>query len=124
MSLNTKQCKELFLKDDNQLLLIADGTYCYIQKSSNNFLQIKTYSGQKKKPFLICAADGTIVDVYGPYGAPVNDAAIIEDVFKNDRYLRELVKSGVILIADRGLRDCLKTVKKQFNIQVIIPPCK
>jgi hypothetical protein len=85
---NTKQSKELFLKDDNQLLLIADGTYCYVQKSANNSFQRKTYSGQKKrhlvKPFLICAADGTIVDVYGPYGATVNDAPIMEDVFEND----------------------------------------
>jgi hypothetical protein len=112
---NTKQCKQLFLKDDIQLLLIADATYCCIQKSSNNFLQRKTYSGQKKRhlvnPFLICATDGTIVDVYGPYRATVNDATIIEDVFKNDSYLRELVKSVDILIADRGFRDCPEQLK-------------
>jgi hypothetical protein len=45
---NTKQSKKLFLKDDNQLLLLADGTYCYVQKSANNSFQRKTYNGQKK----------------------------------------------------------------------------
>jgi hypothetical protein len=33
---NTTQVTELFLKNDNQLVLIADGTYCFIKKSSNN----------------------------------------------------------------------------------------
>jgi hypothetical protein len=94
LSHNTTQVTELFLKNDNQLVLIADGTYCFIQKSSNNEFQRKTYSGQKKrhlvKPFVVCAADGTIVDIYGFFDAKKNDAKIMEDVFAKDKYLRQL----------------------------------
>ena len=124
---NTEQASEIFIRDDNQLILIADGTYCYIQKSANNSFQRKTYSGQKKrhlvKPFVLCTADGTIVDIYGLYAATVNDAKIMEDVFENDVNLRELIKPDDISIADRGLRDCIKIDKKRFKINVIIPPC-
>jgi hypothetical protein len=64
---NTPQVKELFFKDDDQFAFIADGTYCYIQKSSNHSFQRATWSVQKKrnlvKPFVMCASDGTIIDV-------------------------------------------------------------
>ena len=45
---NSVVAKELFLDKDNQLILIADGTYCYCQKSSNNEFQRSSYSSQKK----------------------------------------------------------------------------
>jgi hypothetical protein len=58
---------------DEQLVLILDGTYCYCQKSSNNLFQRKSYSVQKKthllKPFVICATDGHIFDIYGLFEA-------------------------------------------------------
>jgi len=59
---NTITVSELFLNDPDQLVLIADGTYCFIQKSANLEFQRETYSGQKKnliKPFVVCASDGT-----------------------------------------------------------------
>ena len=75
------------------------------------------------KPFVLCTADGTIVDIYGLYAATVNDAKIMGDVFENDVNPRELIKPEDIFIADRGFRDCIKIVKKRFKINVIIPPC-
>ena len=48
LSHNTRQAKELFLKEDDQLLLLPDGTYCYIQKSANSSFKRHTYSGKKK----------------------------------------------------------------------------
>jgi hypothetical protein len=48
---NSPISRALFNATDDQLILVADGTYCYIQKSSNNTFQRKTYSGQKKKAF-------------------------------------------------------------------------
>ena len=126
LSHNTPQAIEFFAKDDDQFVLIADGTYCYIQK--NHGFQRATYSCQKKrnliKPFLVCATDGTIIDVYGPYEARMNDAKIMEHVLKDDADLRELLKEDDILIADRGFRDCRKSIKKDYNIDVIIPTCK
>ena len=66
----------MFLKNDDQFLIIADVTYR------------ETYSGQKKrnriKPFLVCASDGTIIDIYGPINATVNDAKILSQVQVTD----------------------------------------
>ena len=60
------------------MVFIADGTYLYCEKSSNNMLQRELYSGQKKrhliKPFVICASKGFIIDVFG---ATDNDAKIL-----------------------------------------------
>ena len=124
---NTPKVQELFLKDKDQFVLIADGTYCYIQKSANHEFQRSTWSGQKKrnliKPFLVCASDGTIIDIYGPYEARLNDAKIMELVLKEDEDLRKLIKENDILIADRGFRDCRKTIKKNYRVDVIIPAC-
>ncbi len=75
----------LNLANDN-LVIIADGTYCAMEKSANNDFQYKTYSGQKKdslfKPFILCCADGYIVDCYGPFAANENDALILDYVLK------------------------------------------
>ena len=38
--------------DSNKAILILDGTYSYIQKSSNNLLQRRTYSIHKGKPLV------------------------------------------------------------------------
>ncbi len=73
----------------------------YIQKSANHEFQRKTYSVQKKrnliKPFLVCAADGTIIDIYGQYDAILNDAKIMERVLLEDKNLRELIYFREIL---------------------------
>ena len=111
---NTLMVNELFLENKVQLVLIADGTYCFCQKSQNNEFQRLTYSGSKKrhlvKPFVICTSDGTIVDIYGFYAATINDATIMEDVLSKDKELRDIFQPDDILIADRGFRDCLKSL--------------
>ena len=81
---NTALVNELY-DLNNQLCLIADGTYLYCQKSENNKVQRLLYSGQKKrhliKPFIVCTANGFIVDAYGPFAATVNDASILSYIF-------------------------------------------
>ena len=48
---------ELFTTSPNQVCIVMDGTYLYIEKSSNNEMQRKTYSSHKHrhlvKPMLI-----------------------------------------------------------------------
>ena len=86
---NTDMVKTLFDLRDDQIVFIADGTYCYCQKSSNNMVQRKLYSGYKKrpliKPFVITTSTGKIFDVYGSYAATDNDASIMEHVLKVDK---------------------------------------
>jgi len=68
---NTDIVNELFTDDDNQFVIICDGTYCYCQKSTNNSFQRKSYSMEKKrhlaKPFVVCSSDGLVIDIYGLY---------------------------------------------------------
>lgn len=59
---------------------------------------------------MICTSDGTIVDIYGFYAATINDATIMEDVLSKDKELRDIFQPDDILIADRGFRDCLKSL--------------
>ena len=101
---NTTIAKDLFCENDFQLILIADGTYCYCQKSSNNYFQRVTYNGQKKrhlvKPFVICTCDGTIVDIYGFYSATSNDATIMENILLEDTVRRYSHFKSIFLIND------------------------
>jgi hypothetical protein len=122
---NTPIVKELFLTNSNQFSFIADGTYCYCQKSSNNTFQQLTFSGQKKrhliKPFVICASDGTILDVYGPYGANMNDAKILSDILKNNNELKELLLPNDVVLLDRGFRDCISELKNTYKLRAYYP---
>ena len=124
---NTSIASDLLSENNSELILVADGTYCYCQKSSNNRFQRATYSGQKKrhlvKPFVVCATDGIIVDIYGFYSATTNDASIMADILSEDKNLREIFVANDILIADRGFRDCQKSIKEKYKINVMMPTC-
>ena len=110
--------KTLFDLRDDQFVIIADGTYCYCQKSSNNMVQRRLYSGHKKrplvKPFVITTTTGKIVDFYSNYGATDNDASIMEDVLKKDKNLRDLIAKNDLAIFDRGFKDCILKLKKNM----------
>ena len=73
--------KILYDLDPSQLVLIADGTYLYCEKSENSDTQRRLYSGQKKrhliKPFVIVAENGVIVGIYGPFSAYLVPSFII-----------------------------------------------
>ena len=69
----TVKSTELFNVDPDQLVLIADGTYLYTNKCFDNEIQRSSFSVQKKKPlakpFVICSANGKIVNIYGLFPA-------------------------------------------------------
>ena len=44
----------LFETNNNELVFVADGTYCYCQKSSNYAFQRKSYSVQRSPPTSDC----------------------------------------------------------------------
>ena len=74
--------KTLFGGGQDVAITIADGTYIYIEKSSNYSFQRRSYSTHKSqsllKPMLVVASDGYIITVIGPYLADGknNDAQI------------------------------------------------
>lgn len=124
---NPKIANQLFSIDSNQLTIIADGTYSYCQKSSNNYIQRKTFSVQKHrhlvKPFVVTSADGLILDVYGPFPATKNDAEIMEDVLANDNNLRNLLKSSDHFLIGRGFQNCIKTLQTKYKLNTHMPSC-
>ena len=78
---NNEMVKELLQLENDELVIICDGTYKHIEKSSNNEMQYRTWSVQKSaslfKPFIICCADGYIIDCYGDFDENMNDAEIL-----------------------------------------------
>ena len=70
---NTPLAKTLFTSNEKSAVLVLDGTYIYIQKSSNYKFQRVSYSLHKHralvKMMIIVALDRYILNVIGPYRA-------------------------------------------------------
>lgn len=95
-----------------RVIAIIDGTYAYIQKSSNYRVLRQSFSAHKGrhllKPVMLVAPDGYILDIQGPYysDSKNNDAALLRNEFERDaERLRHWLQSGDIVIVDRGYRD-------------------
>lgn len=113
-------------------ILICDGTYIYVEKSSNFLFQRLTYSLHKHKnlvkPFLFVCADGYILDVLGPYSARTTDADIMKMVLENnapteDRAFHYFLHQGDVFILDRGFRDAIPTIEA-YGYEAHMPPSK
>ena len=64
------------------------------------------------KPFIVCCADGYIIDCYGPFQANQNDAKIFDYILEIDQDLRNiLLPKKTCVFLDRG-----KTYKHKFFI--------
>jgi hypothetical protein len=125
---NNQIHRQLFNVANDELILIADGTYLYYQKSKYNTLQRKQFSVQKSrhlvKPFVICTTSGKIFDILT---ASDNDAKIIETILtsndKNCKDLQELLKPNDHLIVDRGFRDYINTLQNKYQLNTHMPSC-
>ena len=104
---NNVTTTELFDMKEDDLAIFADATYTRLEKSANNMFQYNCWSQQKMdlliKPFLICCADGYIIDCYGPFQANMNDAKIFEYILKTDNELLKLLTPNkTFAFLDRG----------------------
>lgn len=113
---NTFMTHKLFDLKKDDLVIVADGTYSKIEKSSNNDFQFKTYSVQKSgslfKPFIICCADGYIIDCYGPFSANSNDSTILNYILETDNDLMKiLLPHKTLVLLDRGMYSSAQAVK-------------
>ena len=118
---HTPVSSKLFNLDINKSAFIMDGTYIYIQKSSNYKFQKQSYSSQKKrnliKPFMIVLPDGYIVNALGPYEASKNDASIVKEIIQSGEL--DILQTGDILLVDRGFRDAKDfLVKRGFDVRM------
>ncbi|XP_060555609.1 uncharacterized protein LOC132716364, partial [Ruditapes philippinarum] len=125
---HTRQlAKTLFNADDNQLILVLDGTYIYINKSNNFKFQRRSFSMHKGrplvKPMVVVTTTGHFVTIVGPYLADGknNDAAILNHMLRaNIQNFREFLQEGDILVVDRGFRDSL-TLLADLGINAEMP---
>jgi hypothetical protein len=109
---NTPMTNRLFNLKDDELAIVVDGTYGRCEKSGNNRFQYASWSAQKQdnliKPFLICCANGYIIDCYGPFAANKNDAKIFEYILDRDIDLQRILESEkTSVFLDRG-KDLIK----------------
>lgn len=93
--------------------------------SSNNSFQRKSFIVQKGrhlvKPFVICTTDGHIVDIYGLFEAAKTNASIILDIWKQEEDLRSLLKPNDIFLLDRGFRDAIEKLNKEYELVTKMP---
>ena len=119
--------KILFEMINDQLALVADGTYLYCEKSANNKVQRLLYSGSKKrphiKPFIVCTTTRYIIYAFGPYPVVDNDAKILTNILETSSEFRNLLMPGDLIILDRGFRDCIKNLNREYSITCHMPTC-
>lgn len=109
--------KQIFGPSGNRIILVWDGTYIFIQKSSNFSFQRDTYSGHKHrnliKPMMAVLTDGYIAGVFGPYPGSKNDASILNELLTKNMW--DSFEPGDIFLVDRGFRDSInKIIEKGF----------
>lgn len=99
----------------DNVTLVLDGTYIYIQKSEDHLLQKSSYCGQKKRNYLkfmsIVLPDGYVVDTIGPFYGNENDASITKQIMNSVHEIKLWLTDDDILIVDRGFRDVLGLLK-------------
>lgn len=110
---------QLFTSSDNNVVLVADGTYIYIEKSGDYLFQRRSFSLHKGRPLLkpmvVVTTTGYILDVFGPYFADGknNDASIFRSLLATDSAsLRSWLRPSDVLVVDRGFRDCLQFLEE------------
>ena len=111
--------------DVKPAIAICDGTYVYVQSSSNYKYQKQIYSLHKYtnlvKPFLITCCDGYILECVGPYEATKNDSTIMSDLFRNESGpMRTFFRQGDVFILDRGFRDVIPELES-YNYKTYMP---
>lgn len=124
---NSEFASKLFDMEPNNLCLLIDTTYEYIEKSANNPAQRDHFSPHKLLPLyklmIGVSPDGFIPFVFGPYKAKDNDATILKDSFTRFSDNLKILQKNDILIADRGYRDSVEFVKSK-NLKIFLPSLK
>lgn len=119
---NTTIAKELFDVDDDEAVMIFDGSYRYVGKSKNFDAQSQLYSGQKKRPlykFMVgVGPNGFVHYVYGPFKASDNDAKILLYCHRSNA-LSTLTR-GDLIVGDKGFRDSQR-ILMQSGFRMVMP---
>jgi len=107
---------------------IWDGTYLYIDKSTNFSKARQSYSMHKGRPLVkfmsIVFPDGYIVDSIGPFYSNTynNDAGMTSEILRKEGYgiLKWLKKTNQNVIADRGFQGVVSELEN-LGASVFLP---
>lgn len=117
----------LFGTSGKEAILVLDGTYIYIEKSSNFHFQRRSYNVHKGRPLLkpmvIVSTSGYFVSVLGPYLADSknNDSSILNHIIRtNVEDIQKWIQEDDIFIVDRGFRDAIRLLQ-DLGIQAEMP---
>lgn len=112
--------KSLFDYNNEQVLTVWDGGYIYLQKSSNNSFQMKTFGFKKRhylKPMLVVTTNGLIIDAFGPFAASDSDSKIFNDIMSSE--VSMYFKENDVFFLDRGFEHSREFLnKKNFVPQI------
>ncbi|CAF1349519.1 unnamed protein product [Didymodactylos carnosus] len=105
--------------------IIWDGTYFYINKSSDHSFQRASYSGQKHRHLLkfmsMCLPDGYCLDIRGPFYENKNDASISDYIVSTKKELEGWCENDDVMICDRAnqlvpkLEQCIRITAAALN---------
>lgn len=119
--------QSLLAETSDQVILVLDGTYIYINKSNNFQFQRRSFSMHKGrplvKPMVIVTTSGYYVSILGPYFADNknNDSSILKHIMNNNiEEIKSWVRPNDIFVVDRGFRDSVELLK-DLGIQPEIP---
>lgn len=108
-------------------ILVIDGTYIYIQKSSKYRFQRRSFSLHKHrpliKPMVFVSTTGYFVSVMGPYlsDGKNNDANILKHIFATDaEEIKSWVEEGDVFVVDRGFRDSID-ILRELGVKTEMP---
>lgn len=106
---------KLHAPSGDKAVIIIDGTYIFIEKSSKIQFQKITYSMHKKsnliKPFMIVYPDGFIAAVCGPYPGNKSDATIMNEFL--EKIFFHIFEPEDVFLVDRGFRDSLQLIENK-----------
>lgn len=128
VSHKSKMSSALFDGDDqSRAHLILDGTYIYIDKSTNYLFQKQTFNSHKKRNYIKMmmgvGTDGKIILASGPFKATDNDATITKTIIDGSPPpSMKNYEPGDIFFVDRGFRDCANDLRSRGFI-VKMPTC-
>ena len=71
----------------------------------------------------MCASDGYVIDVLGPYYANTNDAKILEELLNENQDFQNLLSTGDVFVLDRGFRDVVSKLEES-GYRVLMPALK
>ncbi|RVE41315.1 hypothetical protein evm_014038 [Chilo suppressalis] len=115
----------IYNQNNCHAIVMCDGTYIYINKSSNYMFQKDSYSLHKYrnllKPFMLVLCDGYILDCFGPYKATTSDADIMISLFSDENSpVRRFFQENDKFILDRGFRDSISLLES-CNYKAYMP---